>query len=84
MYPPQRDPREEDPDYYKDWGGRWVKRTEWTLDNYDTLSDWDTYCRFIQETTQRQRHELKDAYLRSKGLRPLGALSRHLIQRQSA
>lgn len=67
---PQRDPREDDPDYYKDWGGRWVKRTVWTLDNYESLRDWDTYCKFIQETTPRQRWELKDAYLRSQGLVP--------------
>jgi hypothetical protein len=66
--PPQRDPREDDPDYYKDWSGRWVKRTEWSVENYETLSDWDTYCRFIQETTPAERARLKHAYLTSKGL----------------
>jgi len=70
IYPraPQRDPREDDPAYYKDWSGRWVKRTEWSVENYDTLSDWDTYCKFVQETTPAERARLKHAYLTSKGL----------------
>lgn len=66
--PPRRDPREDDPEYYKDWGGRWVKRTEWTLENYPSTSDWDTYCKFIQETSPAERTRLKHAYLTSQGL----------------
>lgn len=66
--PPQRDPREDDPDYYKDWSGRWVKRTKWTLENYPATSDWDTYCKFIQETTPAERTRLKHAHLTSMGL----------------
>ena len=68
FYPPKRDPREDDPDYYKDWSGRWVKRTEWTLENYESTHDWDTYCKFVQETTWGERENLKREYLTSKGL----------------
>lgn len=68
--PPQRDRREDDPEYYRNWSGQWVKRTKWTIDNYDTLSDWHTYCKFIQETTPAERARLKHEYLTSKGLVP--------------
>lgn len=68
MTPVRRDPREDDPDYYKNWSGRWTKRTEWTVDNYESHSDWDTYCKYIQETTPAERAKLKHAYLTSKGL----------------
>ena len=70
MRRPRRDPREDDPDYYRDWSGQWVKRTTWTLENYPSTRDWDTYCKFLQETTPRERAALQAAYLRSQGLVP--------------
>lgn len=72
MYPvaPRRDPREDDPDYYRDSFGQWVKRIEWTLENRPSADDFPMYCRFVRETTELQRRELTEQYLASQGRIP--------------
>lgn len=56
---PQRDLREDGPEWYRDGSGQWVRRTMWTVGNYETLRDWATYCRYLRETTPAEREQLK-------------------------
>ena len=55
--PRRKDPREDDPDYHR-WGGKWVKRIEWTADNAPRASDHENYLRFLQETSEAQRYAI--------------------------
>lgn len=75
MYPPKRDPRADDPDYYYDYGKGWVKKTLWTVDNEPGCSDWQVYSRFLKETTPEQRLKIAterkrrhDEEMKAKGL----------------
>lgn len=61
-YPRERDPRADDPDYYYERGQGWIKRTEWTVDNEPSCSDWKLYGRFLKETTR----ELRTAIVRER------------------
>lgn len=64
----RRDPREDDPDWYRE-AGAWVKRTEWSAHNApDPLQDWRSYARYVGETTPAQRREHRDERMRWQGL----------------
>ena len=65
--PRRKDPREDDPDYYR-WGGEWVKRIEWTADNAPSPDDHENYLRFLQETSEAQRYAILEERMRRKGL----------------
>lgn len=54
MYPPPRDPREDDPEYYRR-SGRWIRRTVWTVENAPDCSNHKEYMRFLEETTPEER-----------------------------
>lgn len=68
--PPSRhDPREDDPDWYRDAGGSWIKRSKWTWDNApNPLEDGRSYLRYVSETAAAQRREHRDERMRRQGL----------------
>jgi hypothetical protein len=75
LYPPKRDPRADDPDYYYDYGKGWVKKTVWTVDNEPGCSDWEAYSRFLKEMTPEERSAIRterrrrhDEEMKAKGL----------------
>ncbi len=57
----RRDPREGDPEWYREAGGAWVKRTRWNAENGpDPLQDWRSYARYMTETTPMQSTETSE------------------------
>lgn len=65
----RRDPRTDDPNYYRERGGEWVKRAEWSSENApDPLGDWGSYSRYVVETTPAQRQEHRYERMRRQGL----------------
>lgn len=64
--PVKRDPREDDPRFYRD-GSKWVERTEWTADNAPTGCGEDL-LRYLNETTPAQRHAILKEQMHRKGL----------------
>ena len=63
---PRRDPGEDDPDWYRDHRGKWVKRTQWSADVYP--DGWDEYTVYVQETTSAERQAILRERKRREGL----------------
>ena len=59
FYPPKRDPRADDPDYYFRSREGWIKKTVWTVENEPSCSDREMYTRFLDETTEEERREIR-------------------------
>lgn len=65
--PPQRDPREDDPEWYRSaFSGQWVKRTAWSGDVFPETSE--GHLRYLEETTKQQRDAIVAERMRRKGL----------------
>lgn len=63
---PQRDPREDDPEWYRDLRGEWVKRTAWSADVFPETSE--EHLRYLDETTKQQRDAIVAERMRRQGL----------------